>query len=149
VATILLVDDEKILRTLVGFALRRQKHHVLEAASGRRAVTLARRHSGPIELLVAELSLPRMSGLALAGKLAAAFPAMKSLFLSRSPHSVRLEERARAEGNLVLREPFEIPELVAQVSSLLGIPAGARKPPARTSEAAGRSRQTANGEPQG
>ena len=87
--TILLVDDEKILRTLVRVALERRGHQVIEAQTGRRASTLARRHQGPIDLLVAELTLPRMSGLALAESLAAERPEMGTLFLSRAPRSER------------------------------------------------------------
>ncbi|MCP5118708.1 MAG: response regulator, partial [bacterium] len=64
-ATILLVDDEKIIRTLVRVALEQHDYHVLEAGSGRRAIAVARKHSGPVDLLLAELSLPRMSGVEL------------------------------------------------------------------------------------
>ena len=82
--TILLVNDEKIVRTLVAVALRRQRYDVLEAATARRAVTLARNHRGAIDLLLTQLSIPGMNGLELARHLGTENPELRSLFLSIS-----------------------------------------------------------------
>lgn len=133
-ATILLVDDEKILRTLLAVALKRHHHRVLEAGGGRRALRLAGHAGGSIDLLVSELALPRMSALELTSKLAASHPSLRALFLSRSPHPQRLEERARSAGYAVLREPFAVADLQARIAQLLEHPAQARKPVARSGE---------------
>ncbi len=147
--TILLVNDEKIVRTLVAVALRRQRYDVLEAATARRAVTVARNHRGPIDLLLAQLSLPGMNGLELARRLGTEKPELRSLFLSRWPHPVRLEQRAREEARSVVREPFEMDHLLEEVARVLGIVAGRRKPAARSEGDAGaKGAQTAmNGHP--
>lgn len=147
-ATILLVDDEKILRTLMAVALRRQEHAVLEAGTGRRAITVARKHGAAIDLLLSELSLPRMSGLDLAEKLAAQHPRMGAIFLSRGPHPAPLEAKARAVGYTVMPEPFNMEALLEQVQRQLGVPEGARKPPARSGASGStgtRRKKTANG----
>lgn len=133
VPTVLLVDDEKIIRTLVRIALEKDNYSVLEAGTGQRAVTVSRKHPGPIDLLVAELSLPRMSGLDLAQKLGSERPEMHPLFLSRAPTSSRLEELARAGGHAVFKEPFTMAKLLAGLEKALR--SGRRKPPSRSAGA--------------
>jgi DNA-binding NtrC family response regulator len=142
-ATVLLVDDEKIVRTLLAIGLRRQGLTVLEASSGRRALTVSGRHRGPIDLLVAELSLPRMSAMELSRKLGGGHPNHKTLLLSRSPHPALLEERARKEGYEVMREPFDMTQLAGEVARILGL-TGVRKPPARSESVPKRARSAAN-----
>ena len=149
--TILLVNDEKIVRTLVAVALRRQRYDVLEAATARRAVTVARNHRGPIDLLLAQLSIPGMNGLELARHLGTENPELRSLFLSRWPHPVRLEQQAHEEARSVVREPFEMDHLLEEVARTLGIVAGRRKPVARSGGDAGakRARTAVNGHSRG
>ncbi len=130
-ATILLVNDERVVRTLLAVALRRLHHDVIEAGSGRRALNAAT-ETRAVDLLVSELSLPRMSALDLAAELTGEHQLMRALFLSRSPHPNRLEERARASGYTVLREPFTVPDLLVSVADLLDTPADVRKPAARS-----------------
>lgn len=130
--TILLVDDERIIRTLVRFALERRGYRVLDATTGRRALTLARRHHGPIDLLIAELTLPRMSGLALAATLGPERPEMRTLFLSRAPRSARAVQEARATGGAVLAEPFGIGDVLDLTARMLAT--RRRKPPASSPE---------------
>jgi DNA-binding NtrC family response regulator len=138
VATILLVDDEKIVRTLLAVALRRQNHTVLEASTGRRALTAIHKQKSHPDLLIAELSLPHMSAIELAGELTLEFSKLKVLLLSRSPHPVKLAQRAAGDGHTVLREPFDFSTIVGQVAQLLDVPQ-TRKPAARSkSNAAGK-----------
>ncbi|MCP5111743.1 MAG: response regulator [bacterium] len=145
VATVLLVDDEKIIRTLVRVALEKSGYEVIEASTGRRAITQSRKHSGPMDLLLAELSLPRMSGLELAGTLGPERPEMSAVFLSRVPKSSGLEEQARAAGHAVVREPFRMETLLARLAKTLA--ASRRKPPSR-SPGAGAAASRASGESQ-
>ncbi len=132
-ATVLLVNDEKILRTLLSVALARQHHTVLEASTGKRALTKAGRSATAVDLLVCQLSLPRMNGLELAAGLRAGEPSPPVLFLSRAPHPHRLEERARAAGHTVLREPFGVADFLGEVARLL--PGASLRKPAARSEA--------------
>lgn len=127
VATILLVDDEKIMRTLMRMALEQQDHEVLEAASSRRALKVARARSGAVDLLVAEIALPGTNGFELAKRLRTECPGMRTLFLSRSPRAAEL-------GEMVLKQPFDMEALVAAVHGQLGEPASRRKPPARSGQ---------------
>lgn len=129
--TIVIVDDEKILRKLVAAALKQCDFEVLEASSARQAVQAASRCPNGVDLLLTELTLPRGNGLDLCRKLEAVAPGLKAVFLSRAPHAERLEEALRAEGRTVLREPFTMPALLDAVTQELGLPSGFRKPPSR------------------
>jgi DNA-binding response OmpR family regulator len=140
VATILLVDNEKILRTLMRVALEKESHQVLEAASSGRALTLARQHSSGIDLLIADLALSKKNGLELADALAAKHAHMRCLFLSRFPHSEDLIETARLHGRTVVREPFDIRVLIEQVSWTLH-PGDRDRKPARVEERGALKRQ--------
>ncbi len=140
-ATILLVDDEKIVRTLLALALRRQNHHVLEAGTGHSALRAVRKAGVRVDLLVSELCLPKMSALELAAKLSDVAPGCRTLLLSRSPHPIRLEERARGVGYSVLREPCDFRTVLGEVAHLVR-DIDQRKPPG-SSEAPGSGKRAA------
>lgn len=142
-ATILLVDDEKIVRTLLAVALRRQGHTVIEAGGGRRALTAIRSQESHLDLLIAELALPSMSAIELAGKLTLEFAPLKVLLLSRSPHPAKLEQRAAGDGHTVLREPFDFSTIAGQVANLLDEPQ-TRKPAGRSKPIVTRKRSAGN-----
>jgi two-component system, cell cycle sensor histidine kinase and response regulator CckA len=59
-ARILVVDDERPLRTLISAALRARGHSVQEAQNGREGLTILR--SEPIDLVVADIVMPEMPG---------------------------------------------------------------------------------------
>lgn len=126
-ATILLVNDERILRTLVAAGLRRWGYDVLEAAGARKAFRLAARR--PVDLLIAELSLPGCDGLELARRVRRIAPATEVLFLARAGSPEPLERQAREGGFAVLREPFAVTELLGLVSARLPEASPVRKPP--------------------
>lgn len=123
-ATILLVEDEKIMRTLMRVALEQQDHEVIEAASSSRALALARSHAGAIDLLVAQVALPKMNGAELAAALRAERPGLRALLVARSARAPESTER-------VLRQPFDLETLVTAVEEQLGLSRSRRKPPAR------------------
>jgi CheY-like chemotaxis protein len=70
--TILVVDDEPLVRKLVEAALARHGYTVLVADSGLTAIEVFRRHPGKIALVILDLSMPRMSG-------AEAFPELRRI----------------------------------------------------------------------
>lgn len=130
-ATILLVNDERISRTLLRVALERRRHEVIEAGSSRRALVLVRSRQEPIDLVVVELNLPRTDGVELVESLRRRHPALRALFLSRSLAAQELESRARATGAAVLRQPFEMAAVVAAAEAQLAGRDEVRKPPAQ------------------
>jgi CheY-like chemotaxis protein len=69
VSTILVVDDEPAICKLVGLALEQEGFQVLRAENGFDAIGLSESHSGEIDLLVSDVTMPGMDGPTLAGKL--------------------------------------------------------------------------------
>jgi CheY-like chemotaxis protein len=80
--TILLVEDEDMVRDLVRTVLRAAGYRVLEAAHGEAALSLAAQHQGAIDLLMTDVVMPHMGGRELAEQLKALRPGMKVLFTS-------------------------------------------------------------------
>lgn len=82
--TILVVDDEPAIRSLIRHALAPQGYTILLASGGREALQLCTAHQGPIQLLLTDLLMPGMNGLELALKVQAIRPQTRILYLSES-----------------------------------------------------------------
>jgi PAS domain S-box-containing protein len=80
--TILLVEDDDSVRVLVCAILRKCGYSVLEGQSGGDALLLCEQHPGPIQLLLTDMVMPRMSGRQLATRLLGIRPEMKVLYMS-------------------------------------------------------------------
>ena len=118
--TVLVVEDKEALRKLVCKYLNGCGYNVLEAKDGLRALRKARRHPGPIHLLLSDVVMPTLSGPELAMRLIEQRPEMKVLFMSGYA-----EDMIRNQGILhrkftVLRKPFSLAVLARNVSEVLG-----------------------------
>ncbi len=80
--TVLVAEDEEIVRELVCDVLAEQGYQVLCAADGHQAQQLARDHDGHIHLLITDVIMPHLNGPELAELLSATRPDMKVLFVS-------------------------------------------------------------------
>ena len=82
VETVLLVEDEEAVRTLVREILLMHGYNVLEARQGGEAILISQRHDGPIHLLLTDIVMANMSGKELAEHLKPLRPEMRVLFIS-------------------------------------------------------------------
>jgi PAS domain S-box-containing protein len=80
--TILLVEDEELVRNLEREALEASGYTVLEAQSARHALEIAQAHQGAIDLLLTDVVMPELSGRELAELLAPQRPEMRILYAS-------------------------------------------------------------------
>ena len=80
--TVLVVDDEAPIRSLMRAILQHDGYEVLEAEDGIAAYELLRQHSGRIGLLITDVQMPRMDGIALGRKVQADYPDIKVLYIS-------------------------------------------------------------------
>jgi PAS domain S-box-containing protein len=80
--TILLVEDERVVRGLALHALESRGYKVLSAIDGKDAMRVVAEYRGAIDLLVADVVMPRMGGRELAATLRPQFPKMKVLYTS-------------------------------------------------------------------
>ncbi|HZF11355.1 MAG TPA: ATP-binding protein [Thermoanaerobaculia bacterium] len=117
--TILLVEDEENVRKPQAEILAARGYQVLEAADAAQALTLSRRHKGPIHLMVTDILMNGMSGVELAERLAFERPEMKVLFASGYPAGLA-ERPSLAQGDApLLKKPFTGRALVAKVREVL------------------------------
>jgi PAS domain S-box-containing protein len=114
--TILLVEDEPGVRRFARQELERRGYTVLEASNGREALELARRHAGPIHLVVTDVVMPEMGGAELADLLGAERSGVPVLFMSGyTNHSGQRE----VMGAGYLQKPFTSASLLTQVRGVL------------------------------
>ena len=117
--TVLLVEDEKIVRDLVSQTLRLSGYHVLEAGSGPQALELCQRYAGPIHLLLSDVVMPQMNGLKLAEHLKSSRPDLKLLFMSGyTEDRITLHGLSTASLKL-LQKPFTPELLTSRVREVL------------------------------
>jgi CheY-like chemotaxis protein len=102
----------------------------LKAADGREALAVARRFGGAIDLLLTDLVLPQMAGLALAAEIAGMRPATKVLFMSGYSENAVLSQGKLRPGAAFLRKPFSARDLLTKLRQVLGPRPGAAGAPA-------------------
>jgi PAS domain S-box-containing protein len=112
--TILLVEDEPQVRALVRRLLALAGYRVVEADSAERALTIAREHNGPLDLLLTDVVMPRTGGPELARSVAEARPGMKVLFMSG--YTTDSDELT---GSPVAEKPLAIDRLPRMVREVL------------------------------
>src|SRR6516225_12051078 len=80
--TILVVDDDATIRSIVRIVLERMGHVLLEACDGADGLTVSRNFSGRIDLVVSDMRMPKMDGPEMVSRLQAERPGIKVLFMS-------------------------------------------------------------------
>jgi PAS domain S-box-containing protein len=118
--TILLVEDEPGIRSLVRKILRREKYNVFEASSAEEAFELASTMAGRIDLLVTDVLLPGVSGRALAEQIREARQDLKILYISGYTDDDAVRSGAIPPGSKFLQKPFTLGALIGKVKEALG-----------------------------
>jgi len=117
--TILLVEDEDVLRIMLAKFLRLYGYAVLEARHGGEALLICERHQGPIHLLVTDVVMPQMSGRELADRLAPLRREMQVLYMSGYTDDEVVHHGVRDSSVSFLQKPFKPIELARQVRGIL------------------------------
>jgi two-component system, response regulator PdtaR len=114
-ATVLVVEDEILIRLMVADALRAQGITVIEASNGDEALRVLQ-SSVPVELLLTDIRMPSaLDGLALAHAARAARPDLKLIVASSQPAGDEVAGLADA----FFAKPFDLKGVVQRVKSLL------------------------------
>ncbi|MBI2059120.1 MAG: response regulator [Nitrospirae bacterium] len=109
--TVLLAEDDSMVRGFIGAALRSKGYTVLEAADGAEAVQIGSRHAGPLDLLVLDLVMPHMSGQDVAQRLKSNRPQLRVVFMSGYSSSGANSQRILPAGANYLQKPFSVEDL--------------------------------------
>ena len=110
---VLFVDDEVTMSRATGRLLARMGFDVLMAESPLEAMTLA--HDEPVDVVVADIHLPKFSGLELAHELRAGGLDAPILFISGDPRALAEAGAAGVARTRVLAKPFTAAELNATI----------------------------------
>jgi two-component system cell cycle sensor histidine kinase/response regulator CckA len=119
--TILLVEDENLVRNLIAGTLKKYGYTVLSAGQGSEALQLAENFPGPIHLLLADMVMPQMSGRDLAERLVASRPEAKVLFMSGYTEQAVLYRQTPEKDTQFIQKPFTPQDLLGKVRELLDL----------------------------
>lgn len=120
--TILLVEDEDILRQLIKNALTMNGYTVLEARSSREALAICGGYREPIHLMLTDVVMPQMSGRELAQRLEQLRPEIKVLYMSGYAEDVLSRQGVLESSITFLQKPFRQYELTAKIREVLDAP---------------------------
>jgi PAS domain S-box-containing protein len=117
--TILLVEDEEMVRDLAHRILRERGYLVVAARSGGEALSLLEQHRGKVDLLLTDMVMPQMSGRSLAQHVQVAWPDIRVLYMSGyAQESAHTLDDLSLKNNY-LQKPFPPAELARKVREVL------------------------------
>jgi PAS domain S-box-containing protein len=117
--TVLLVEDETAVRQSTREFLTRRGYTVMEAENGEEAIRTSREYCGPIDLMITDVVMPKLSGPALAGRLSAERPRMKVLFVSGYAENTVLRHGTIDVTTHFLAKPFCLKALSRKIREVL------------------------------
>ena len=120
--TVLVVEDEEVVREMATEILRESGYHVLEAKHANEALTLAAQYDGEIHLMLTDVVMPQMSGRDLAEQLTPLRPDMKVLYMSGYTDDAIVHHGVLEEGTAFIGKPFSIDALALKVRETLDAP---------------------------
>jgi two-component system cell cycle sensor histidine kinase/response regulator CckA len=120
--TILLVEDEEIVRQLVRDTLRASGYQVVEASDGAEALQICERRRDPIDIVVTDVVMPNMTGPELVERLSAENDGLRVLYVSGYTDGQIAQRSTSGPGRDLLLKPFTPRILAAKVRELLDAP---------------------------
>jgi PAS domain S-box-containing protein len=117
--TVLVVEDETGIRTLVRKILRRQGYQVIEASNGEEALLKTEEHGAPINLVITDMMMPGIGGRELVERLHRQDPRLKVLFVSGYTDDNAVYARDLPPGTGFLQKPFTLGSLLEKVKEIL------------------------------
>jgi two-component system cell cycle sensor histidine kinase/response regulator CckA len=112
--TILLVEDEDVVRAFMCESLRTLGYRVIEARGGPEALLYCQRHPESIDLLLTDVVMPKMSGPQLAEQLGGTLPGLRVLYISGYTDELPLRG-----GSSLLQKPFTAEQLGSRIRDVL------------------------------
>jgi CheY-like chemotaxis protein len=126
-ATVLVVEDERAVRSVIAGFLQEGGFRVLEAAGGREALQLLARTGMRPDLLMTDLVMPDMGGAALAELVVTAHPGLPVIYMTG--YAGQKLDRKAPQG-ILLEKPFALEELDRALRETLNRPTGSAGPSA-------------------
>lgn len=118
-ATILVVDDAKVMREMIKTILITEKHEVLTADDGDIALELARKQH--CDMVLSDINMPRMSGISLVSKLrrVTGYEDIPIIMLTTESSDYKKDKAKKMGANGWLQKPVEPNRLIKAVNTML------------------------------
>lgn len=117
--TVLIVEDEDLVRSFCCRCLRSQGYTVLDARNGNEALLTVEQHTGPIDLILTDVVMPEMNGRQLSEQLRATHPDLKVLFMSGYTDDAVVRHGVLEAETDFIQKPFSQGSLGQKVRELL------------------------------
>ncbi len=117
--TVLLVEDEDVVRSLAQKILEQSGYKVLAASRGVEAITLCRQRTAPIHLLLTDVVMPETSGKEVADRVTELLPGLKVLFMSGYTDEAIVHHGVLDTNIEFIQKPFTPAALVRKVREVL------------------------------
>jgi two-component system, cell cycle response regulator CpdR len=121
---VLIADDEDSMRTLVARAIAMDGHDIVTAQDGAEALEILTREDGAFDLLLTDIQMPIMDGIALALSAARDFPGLTILLMTGFADQRERASNLSAIAHDVITKPFSVADIRTAVADALS----ARKP---------------------
>ena len=115
---IMLVDDEEMVRNVIGEVLSDLSYHVVSFSSASEALEYYKKNINEIDVVISDMRMPNMNGIQLYRKISALNPKLLFIMLSGFVDEITLEEN---ENTLILSKPITVKNLDAAIKKLLNI----------------------------
>ncbi len=116
--TILVAEDQEEVREILELGLGQSGYQLLVAKDGQEAISIARNHHGPIDLLLTDSIMPKASGAHVAASLRTLYPEVKVVVMSGLPQN-ESEECAELDIDAYVDKPFSIRKLLELIETLV------------------------------
>ena len=121
--TVLIVEDEPILRNLMRRILEKRDYRVLVANDSADAVDIAAAEAEGIDLLITDVMMPGIDGFDVADQLSEIHPMLRVLFLTgHAPDSRYVNDRLETNRGALLLKPFSQSALLDKIEDLFNTP---------------------------
>lgn len=115
-ARVLLAEDDAIMRDFLTRSMQKAGHEVVAVNDGVQAVPLLDHDS--FDLLLTDIVMPELDGIALAKRARAQDPGLKVVFITGFA-AVAMQQQERLEDVTILSKPFHLKDMVAEIERLL------------------------------
>jgi len=116
--TVLVVEDEDLVRALAGELLRRHGYSVIEARGGAEALTLCEQH-GRIDIVLTDVVMPKMGGRELVDRIRALYPSVRAVFMSGYAEGAVTDPSLFEAGATLVHKPFSPESLIGALRRAL------------------------------
>ncbi len=120
VGTILLVEDDNLVRRMTKGMLETLGYTVLAAESARQALSICKKKDTVIDLMITDVVMPGASGADLRTRVEAMRPGIKVLFMSGYTSDVIVHHGVLEEGVQFIQKPFAMNDLAQKIRELIG-----------------------------